>query len=136
MTCSEVEQAVFGERATQNDEDPWKREASDGPNHAHPPIDDGDSSDENDGGVPVSSSPPPPPAEASTKMPTDARLRGMQRARNREMVRQAGRRGTTLGFLSRSEAREEGPKRVEVVQNGKLVEASFAKGEWGVRWKS
>ena len=56
------------------------------------------------------------------------RKAGMLRAEQRELVRQAARRGVAFGF--------EGERRgVEAIQGKRVVEASFAKGEWGVRWR-
>ncbi|WWD06830.1 hypothetical protein V865_004926 [Kwoniella europaea PYCC6329] len=51
----------------------------------------------------------------------------------REESRRAARRLVALGFPSQGIA-EEG-REVEAIQNGKSVETSFAKGEWGIRWK-
>lgn len=67
---------------------------------------------------------------------------GRRRAEEREKVRQAARRGVVFGFVV-GEARggegggEEGRecRRVEAVQGGRVVEASCAKGDWGVRWR-
>lgn len=57
---------------------------------------------------------------------------GRRRAEEREKVRQAARRGVVFGFgVGGGEER----RRVEAVQGGRVVEASFAKGEWGVRWR-
>ena len=59
------------------------------------------------------------------------RREGQVRAEEREMVRRAARRGCAFGF-----AVGEGERRVcEAVQKKRVVEASFAKGEWGVRWR-
>ena len=84
------------------------------------------------------------PASASLetqqqKAPTDPRRKGQQRAKEREMVRQAARRGAAFGFLiDERDGGGDGEKRrkVECVQNGRVVESSFAKGEFGVRWAS
>lgn len=77
----------------------------------------------------------------------EKRRMGQQRAEEREMVRQAARRGVAFGFSVRGEYVERRCdsvlddmaggelKKCEAVQNGKVVEASFAKGEWGVRWQ-
>ena len=89
------------------------------------------------GGVPLPA--PTPTSYASSSKPetltsreSDPRRLGMQRARHREMVRQAARRGVAFGFS----VGEGGRRRiVEAVQGGRVVESSFAKGEWGVRWK-
>ena len=63
----------------------------------------------------------------------DPRKAGMERARNREMVRQAARRLVAFG----APVGEAGGqvRAVEAVQGGRVVESSFAKGEWGVRWR-
>ena len=83
-------------------------------------------------------SPPPPPTPQS---------HGLKLARQREQVRQAARRGVAFGFLSlllhnneQMDKEKEGTaesmrRKVEAVQSGRVVEASFAKGEWGVRWR-
>lgn len=56
---------------------------------------------------------------------------GMEAAERREEARRAARRLINFGFESQGveEARE-----VQGMQGGKVVEGSFAKGEWGVRW--
>lgn len=57
---------------------------------------------------------------------------GMERARERERVRRAGRR--LVVFAEEKESvRSVIGKRLECVQGGKVVEGSFAKGDWGVR---
>lgn len=68
------------------------------------------------------------------------RLEGQRRADEREMVRKAARRGCAFGFVVEGEegvrGGEKGEKRkCEAVMKGVVVEASFAKGEWGVRWR-
>ncbi|KAF3042474.1 hypothetical protein E8E12_010006 [Didymella heteroderae] len=68
------------------------------------------------------------------------RLEGQRRADEREMVRKAARRGVAFGFLVDGEegvrGGEKGERRkCEAVMKGAVVEASFAKGEWGVRWR-
>ena len=80
------------------------------------------------------------------------RRAGQEKADQRELVRQAGRRGVVFGFWhlttalaqrkqgteavieGAGEEEEEVKRKVEIVQRGKVVEGSFAKGEWGVRW--
>lgn len=72
----------------------------------------------------------------TTMTADDARREGMQKARRREMVRQAARRGVAFGFLVADDGGKGRMKRrVEAVQGGRVVESSFAKGEWGVRWR-
>ncbi|XPS96321.1 hypothetical protein M3J09_005591 [Ascochyta lentis] len=68
------------------------------------------------------------------------RLEGQRRADQREMVRKAARRGCAFGFLAEGDegvrGGEKGERRkCEAVMKGVVVEASFAKGEWGVRWR-
>lgn len=78
----------------------------------------------------------------------DKRLAGQVRAEERELVRRVARRGCVFGFvLGRGEGADEGGstkvidegnslrRKCEAVQGGRTVEASFAKGEWGIRWR-
>ncbi|KAF9874223.1 hypothetical protein CkaCkLH20_08206 [Colletotrichum karsti] len=58
------------------------------------------------------------------------REEGQRRAHEREMVRCAARRGVVFGFAVGEERRK-----CEAVMQGKVVEPSFAKGDWGVRWR-
>lgn len=59
---------------------------------------------------------------------------GMDRARERERVRRAGRRIVVFPDLE-SVVETIGPNvKLECVQRGKVVEGSFAKGEWAVRF--
>lgn len=60
------------------------------------------------------------------------RREGQKRAEERERVRQAARRGCAFGFAVEG---EEAKKKCEAVMKGVVVESSFAKGEWGVRWR-
>ena len=78
---------------------------------------------------------------------------GQQKAEEKEMVKKAARRGCAFGFLldgvagmekeksSKGGPREkEDPKlekrrKCEAVMNGSTVEPSFAKGDWGIRWR-
>ena len=80
--------------------------------------------------------------------------RGMQKAREREMVRQAARRLVVFGVQNqvssavadgegdrdtkadRADSNDEASMQLEAVQGERVVEPSFAKGEWGVRWKT
>ncbi|KAF2687485.1 hypothetical protein K458DRAFT_238784, partial [Lentithecium fluviatile CBS 122367] len=61
------------------------------------------------------------------------RREGQKRADEREMVRRAARRGVAFGFVSGEDAGEK--RKCEAVMKGMVVEASFAKGEWGIRWR-
>ncbi|CZT10595.1 hypothetical protein WAI453_003048 [Rhynchosporium graminicola] len=89
------------------------------------------------------------------------RLDGQRRAEERELVRKAARRGVAFGFVTQkreaptSRKGKRGGKRKEVDEEGQdesskvekrlceavitkaviVVEPSFAKGDWGVRWR-
>ena len=78
--------------------------------------------------------------QEETEEAKQRRLEGQRRADQREMVRKAARRGCAFGFKAEGEGGvrggETGEKRkCEAVMKGAVVEASFAKGEWGVRWR-
>jgi hypothetical protein len=60
------------------------------------------------------------------------RREGQRKAEEREKVRQAARRGCAFGFTVPDEAEK---RKCEAVMKGVVVESSFAKGEWGVRWR-
>ncbi|CBX91116.1 hypothetical protein IAQ61_002576 [Plenodomus lingam] len=60
------------------------------------------------------------------------RRQGQKRADEREAVRKAARRGCAFGLAVEG---EEGRRKTEAVRKGVVVEASFAKGEWGIRWR-
>jgi hypothetical protein len=49
----------------------------------------------------------------------------------REEARRAARRIVNFGFGAQGVQED---RAVEAVQDGKVVETSFAKGEWGIRW--
>jgi len=109
-------------------------------------------SDDHDGGVTL----PRSPRNEHRAKETTPQTAGLQRAHRREKVRQAARRGCAFGFLVDGDAGTGGDeggetgeggdgeggkgkgkgrrRKVEAVQNGRVVEASFAKGEFGVRW--
>ncbi|MCJ1404512.1 hypothetical protein MMC11_007738 [Xylographa trunciseda] len=88
-----------------------------------------------------------PPASPSVSAELEARRAGQQRAEERELVRQAARRGVAFGFIFRNGTSDtqdgagqkvpssEEKRKCEAVQNGRVVEASFAKGDWGLRWR-
>jgi hypothetical protein len=60
------------------------------------------------------------------------RREGQKRADEREAVRKAARRGCAFGFTVEGESDK---RKCEAVMKGVVVEASFAKGEWGIRWR-
>jgi hypothetical protein len=92
----------------------------------------------------------------------EKRLQGAKRAEEREMVRRAARRGIVFGFKvakrhdspqkpqRRSKAKAEAKgsasetedgdeeteiRKAEALMNGTVVEPSFAKGDWSIRWR-
>lgn len=65
-----------------------------------------------------------------TETMLEKRREGLRRARHREMVRCAARRGVVFGFGFGEENRK-----CEAVMLGKVVEPSFAKGDWSIRWR-
>lgn len=64
----------------------------------------------------------------------ERRREGLRRARRREMVRCAARRGVVFGFEGEGDGHGE-RRKCEAVMLGKVVEPSFAKGDWSVRWR-
>ena len=97
--------------------------------------------------------------QAETPKEHEKRLEGQQRAEEREMVRRAARRGVVFGFeasvsdpdaqmgnaTKKSAAGRVDPiiqasdqqlrRKCEAVMNGSVVEPSFAKGNWAIRWR-
>ncbi|OTB15654.1 hypothetical protein K445DRAFT_317932 [Daldinia sp. EC12] len=61
------------------------------------------------------------------------RMEGQRKAQQREMVRSAARRGVVFGFAVGDST--VAPRKCEAVMQGKVVEPSFAKGDWGIRWR-
>ena len=167
ILCGEVERAVFGGGRSRvgdgilENESPQTNPDQD----KHDEKSEDESDEDESGGVPVSLPPPPQTSNQNPNAPSDSRKDGLVRARNREKVRQAARRGVAFGFLVPADyvavwngkgknERKEAPievgrggregeneqvdrgrrRKVEAVQGGRVVESSFAKGEWGVRW--
>ncbi|WRT69136.1 uncharacterized protein IL334_006120 [Kwoniella shivajii] len=60
-------------------------------------------------------------------------IKGLSKTEEREEARRAARRLVAFGFHNQGIENEK--RQVEAIQNGKAVETSFAKGEWGIRWK-
>lgn len=72
-------------------------------------------------------------AEAEASVPSGADVTaGAVKAEAREEARRAARRLVAFGWPPPIEE----SRAVEPVQDGKVVETSFAKGEWGLRWRS
>ncbi|KAF2147180.1 uncharacterized protein K452DRAFT_354633 [Aplosporella prunicola CBS 121167] len=69
----------------------------------------------------------------------EKRKEGEKRAEQRERVRCAARRGVAFGFVVQAADGESSSsvsqRKCEAMMQGKVVEASFAKGEWSVRWR-
>lgn len=67
----------------------------------------------------------------------EKRREGMRRVRQREMVRCAARRGVVFGFSvgEGGKGASSETRKCEAVMLGKVVEPSFAKGNWSVRWR-
>ncbi|KAL8827436.1 MAG: hypothetical protein Q9191_003184 [Dirinaria sp. TL-2023a] len=156
VLCGEVEARVFGspiDRGKRNNgENTSSEERFDGK------IMSGDErkeeeqeEDESDGGVAIHETRAGDDGNQNSEADLTPQQAGRRRAANREKVRQAARRGVVFGFpididgytardtrySSNPEASQTVPSRIraEAVQGGRVVEASFAKGEWGVRWR-
>ncbi|KAL1633531.1 hypothetical protein SLS56_002917 [Neofusicoccum ribis] len=67
----------------------------------------------------------------------EKRRQGQKRAQEREMVRCAARRGVAFGFVVKQadDDQTEARRKCEAVMQGKVVESSFAKGDWSIRWR-
>lgn len=65
----------------------------------------------------------------------EKRWEGLRKARQREMVRCAARRGVVFGFEAGEGEDASGRRKCEALMLGKVVEPSFAKGNWSVRWR-
>ncbi|MCJ1447458.1 MAG: hypothetical protein MMC23_007969 [Stictis urceolatum] len=83
------------------------------------------------------------PPETNNHEAANRQAAGQRRAQEREMVRKAARRGCVFGFFELPLAEKIGldnedistKRKCEAVQAGKVVEPSFAKGDWSVRWR-
>ena len=140
VKCEEVERVIFTKTRTDDGSCSEEVELSNADGLEEDGCSDveeeaGDDGD--DGGVRLPSNMEPPAAITTTMKPKSDKVPhrtprewGMQKAKEREMVRRAARRGVAFGFEM-----EEGRRSVEAVQSGRVVESSFAKGEWGVRWR-
>lgn len=73
----------------------------------------------------------------------EKRQEGQKRADEREAVRRAARRAVVFGFVvdekdisSKGQSSDETPRRkCEAVMSGQVVEPSYAKGNWYIRWR-
>lgn len=121
MLCGDVEALVFGRGCNEN--------RGEGRNGVCSGFASASASSEDEGGVPVAGN-VSERRRVGEEKPTSQQL-GRRRAEEREKVRQAARRGVVFGLGVGGRER----RRVEAMQGGRVVEASFAKGEWGVRWR-
>ena len=145
VECEEVERVIFPmtrRRAEEGDGGIGSLDAAERGEEEGQNSDGDEAEDEDDGvGLPCQMNHPTattttttllgPKMEKASHSSSTPQERGMQKAKEREMVRRAARRGVAFGFEV-----ERGRKRgVEAVQGARVVESSFAKGEWGVRWR-
>lgn len=141
ITCDEIESIVFERKSMDAgmDHDRAEDESGDDPYAVEEEIAAGD----------LQGKPPNPTGPGSD----EKRQEGQRRAEEREMVRRAARRAVVFGFSvdqmtakpedSKSRLRtkqhissDEMPRRkCEAVMNGQVVEPSFAKGNWSIRWR-
>ena len=156
VLCGDVEQRVFGRlpnrgtRRNKGDESSEERSDSEVVSEVKGSDLEEPDEDESDGGVAVHETREAGSDNKNDQATLTPQQAGRRRAANREKVRQAARRGVVFGFCidaegyiadancsRKSEASQMIPSRVraEAVQGGRVVEASFAKGEWGVRWR-
>ena len=136
VECGEVEREVFGGGGGDGGGGGGGR--GDGGVEGGVEVDDDDEDDEG-GGVALPSASTSTSTKSTDAITAKLHVRGegltsqqlgVQKAKEREMVRQAGRRGVAFGFEV-----EGGRRKVDCVKGGRVVESSFAKGEWGVRWR-
>lgn len=141
VLCGEVETKIFGKSSKDGEQN-----NSSGDVLEPTASSENSTEEESDGGVAVDHT-QKRSLDHVEQAPLTTSQAGRQRAKNREKVRQAARRGVVFGFAidrndatsstARSPDAEFGKRmRVEAVQDGRVVEASFAKGEWGLRWRN
>lgn len=114
-----------------------------------------DQDSDSDHGVTLSSSEPADGSKPQAVLVEEQkRLAGQRRADEREMVRRSARRAVVFGFPLQTEAtppstpqknkksnkantvsEEPSRRHCEALMNGKLVDPSFAKGNWSIRWR-
>lgn len=162
ITMNEVERVAF-DRTSHDAEDPDPRTDEDFDDedmqkylarNKRETEDDGAEDSDSDQGVSLSSSEPAGKPQAVLEG-DQKRLAGQKKADEREMVRRSARRAVVFGFPVQAEAAslttpakskkgskamiapEELPTRryCEALMNGKLVDPSFAKGNWSIRWR-
>ncbi|KAF1993023.1 hypothetical protein P154DRAFT_451340 [Amniculicola lignicola CBS 123094] len=71
-----------------------------------------------------------------TQEMAEKRKQGEKRAEERERVRCAARRGVVFGLcIEGGKGEKEERRKCEAVMQGRVIEPSFAKGDWGIRWR-
>lgn len=158
ITCDEIEGIVFGRGVGRDGDGGGEEKGEDGGSGDE--VDDHDAIHESegegsltDGGVKTADEEEHVDGKSQEEAPPDTRRQeGQRRADEREKVRRAARRAVVFGFAvdppetnqSKSKAKgadkeqppEEAPRRkCEAVMNGQVVEPSFAKGNWSIRWR-
>lgn len=126
--CDEIEELVFQREAKKITTDEEEPEA------------DSDPYDTSDAEAKDSQGNRPNPTGPG---PEDKRQQGQKRAEEREMVRRAARRAVVFGFPSNQTEvatqnqlpGDQSRRKCEAVMNGQVVEPSFAKGNWAIRWR-
>lgn len=141
ITCDEIEAIVFDRKvaAVKTPDEQTSDEFEEDPYASEKEIPAGD----------LQGKPPNPTGPGSE----EKRQEGQKRAEEREMVRRAARRAVVFGFPldEKEEVRKDGktkpaadqrassdeaPRRkCEALMNGHVVEPSFAKGNWSIRWR-
>ena len=93
--------------------------------------------DETELPIPVATVAQPATQGPSTDVGNDEQRReaGQKRAEQRELIRRAARRAVIFGLQADDDQKADG-RRCEAVQNGRVVEPSFAKGDFAIRWRS
>lgn len=117
VPCDAVQESMFGRAGEEGGADA----VSDGGPAPCTSVEGGETGDDGDG--------PGGQADPDVQKKMD---KGLRTAREREMVRCAARRLVVFG----TEGGDKGEgRKCEAVMNANVVEPSFAKGNWGIRWR-
>lgn len=161
VTMGEIEGIVFARGDGDGDGDGEGKEEEVGEGEGESEVDEGNVTHESegeetlaDGGVKTIEDDEEAVGRKSQEdaTPDTRRQEGQRRADEREKVRRAARRAVVFGFPvdppetnqgksktkggDKEPAAEEAPRRMcEAVMNGKVVDPSFAKGNWSIRWR-
>ena len=141
LTCDEIEELVFDRKPAETDAstDHTHEDFEEDPYAVQEEVPDSD----------LQGKPPNPTGPGSE----EKRQEGQKRAEEREMIRRGARRAVVFGFpiektaeavkenrskpeTDQQASSDETPRRkCEAVMNGQVVEPSFAKGNWSIRWR-